>query len=211
VSAGTNHGPTPGNVTLWASVVHEHDMISTRLLGFWLYMLSDSLIFAALFTAYEVLSYHSALAGGPGPGDVAQPLHAYFETIVLLTSVLAYGLAMVALKRNQPRVLFGWLALSALIGLGFLGMEWSDLARLVQQGDGPQRSGYLSIFFALIGVHAVHIAIGLLWMVVMLVQMTRNGLSVLVVYRMANLKIFWLYQALIWTFVFTFVYLRGSI
>ena len=213
MSAATGHGsaPDPANVTLWAKTGHEHDIISTRLLGFWLYMLSDSLIFAALFAAYEVLTYDTSLAGGPGPHQVAPPGHAYVETIVLLTSVLAYGLSMTALKRNHPRMVVAWMAVASLIGLGFLYQEWTDLAGLVRQGSPPQRSGYLSIFFTLIAVHGVHIAIGLLWMVVMMVQVARSGLTVLVVYRLANLKIFWLYQALIWTFVFTFVYLRGSV
>ena len=213
MSAAGGHGAAadPANVTLWARGDHEHDMISTRLLGFWLYMLSDSLIFAALFAAYGVLSYDTSMSGGPTPHEVAAPGRAYIETIVLLTSVLAFGVGMTALKRNHPRMVVVWIVVSALIGLAFLGLEWSELARLVQQGDGPQRSGYLSIFFTLIAVHGIHIAIGLLWMVVMIVQVARSGLTVLVVYRLANLKIFWLYQALIWTFVFTFVYLRGSV
>ncbi len=213
MSIGAGLGPPadPSKVTLWAKVDHEHDIISTRLLGFWLYMLSDSLIFAALFSAYEVLTYDTSMAGGPTPNLVASPTHGYIATVVLLTSVLAYGLSMTALKRNQPRVVMVWMVVSALIGMGFLGLEWSELARLVSAGDPPQRSGYLSIFFTMIVVHGIHIAIGLLWMGVMLVQVARSGLTVLVVYRMANLKIFWLYQALVWTFVFTFVYLRGSV
>ena len=208
------HGPEevdPDDVVLWAEVDHEHDIISTRLLGFWLYMLSDSLIFAALFASYEVLTYSTSLAGGPGPAQVAPPGHAYIETVVLLTSVLAFGLGMTALKRDRPRMVMVWLAVSASIGLAFLILEGIDLFGLAAAGNTPQRSGYLSIFHTLIAVHGIHIAIGLLWMGVMLVQVWRSGLTTLVVYRIANLKIFWLYQALIWTFVFTFVYLRGSV
>ena len=208
------HGPEdvdPDDVVLWAEVDHEHDIISTRLLGFWLYMLSDSLIFAALFAAYEVLTYSTSLAGAPGPGQVASPIHAYVETVVLLTSVLAYGLSMTELKRNRPRMVMAWLVVSGLIGLAFLVLESLDLNQLVAAGNPPQRSGYLSIYHTLIAVHGFHILIGLLWMGVMLVQVWRSGLTTLVVYRMANLKIFWLYQALIWTFVFTFVYLRGLV
>ena len=208
---GHGEGPDPSKAVLWAENDHEHDVISTRLLGFWLYMLSDSLIFAALFTAYEVLTYNTSLAGGPTPAQVASPGRAYVETIVLLTSVLAFGLSMTELKRNRPRMVMVWMAVAALIGVGFLGMEWSELAGLAAQGNTPQRSGYLSIFFTLIALHGIHIALGLLWMGVMLAQVGRSGLTSLVVYRMANLKIFWLYQALVWTFVFTFVYLRGSV
>ena len=211
MNATVDHGPDPRGAKLWDDAGHEHDMMSTRMLGFWLYMLSDSLIFAALFAAYEVLSYDTSLAGGPGPHDVASPIYAYVETVVLFTSVLAYGFAMVGLRRNRPRGTMLWIAIALVVGLGFLGMEWWELYGLAQGGATPQRSGYLSIFFTLIVVHGIHIAFGLLWMVVMLVQVRRHGFTSLVTYRLANLKIFWLYQTLIWTFVFTFVYLRGSI
>jgi cytochrome o ubiquinol oxidase subunit 3 len=204
-------GPDPRTATLWARIDHEHDMISTRLLGFWLYMLSDSLIFAALFAAYGVLSYENSLASGPGPINVVSPYRAYIETVVLLTSVLAYGLAMVELKRYKARGVVGYMIVSLLFGLGFLGLEWQELSHLAANGAAPQRSGYLSIFFTLIAVHGIHIAIGLVWMVVAAVQVARQGLTVLVVYRLANLKVFWVYQALVWTFVFTFIYLRGAI
>ena len=198
-------------VRLWDTTAHEHDMMSTRLLGFWLYMLGDSLIFAALFAAYGVLGYDYNAAGGPGARQVTSPTHAFIETLVLFTSALAYGLAMVELKRDRPRALMAWLLVAFLIGAGFIGMEWRELAGLVQRGIVPQRSGYLSIFFTLIAVHGIHILVGLLWMVVMLLQVARNGFTLLVTYRLANLKIFWLYQALIWSFVYTFVYLRGAI
>lgn len=211
MSALHETAPDPRTAVLWAKTDHEHDMISTRLLGFWLYMLSDSLIFAALFAAYGVLSYDTSLAGGPGPRTVASPNYAYVETVVLLTSVLFYGLAMVELRRNRPRALIGWLVAALLFGAGFIGLEWHELADLAAGGATPQRSGYLAIFFTLIAVHGVHIAIGLIWMAVAIAQVARDGLTVLVVYRLANLKVFWLYQALVWSFVFTFIYLRGSI
>nr|WP_321985612.1 cytochrome c oxidase subunit 3 [uncultured Lichenicoccus sp.] len=206
------HDPVPGPRTrLWADVDHEHDMMSTRLLGFWLYMLSDSLIFAALFTAYEVLSFPMSFAGGPTPRDVASPVYGYAETIVLFTSVLAYGMVMVELKLERTRPAMAWLTVSLLIGLGFIGMETHELQGVALAGGPPQRSGYLSIFWAIVVVHGIHLAIGLLWMAVMLVQIATKGFTQLVTYRLANLKVYWLYQGLIWTFVYTFVYLRGSI
>ena len=211
MNAAVDHGPDPRHAKLWDDTTHEHDLMSTRMLGFWLYMLSDSLIFAALFAAYEVLSYDTSLFGGPSPHQVASPIYAYAETVALFTSVLAYGIAMVELRRDRPRALMVWIAVAFVIGFAFLGMEWHELSRLAQSGATPQRSGYLSIFFTLIAVHGIHIAFGLLWMVVLVGQVARNGLTLLVTYRLANLKIFWLYQTLIWTFVYTFVYLRGSI
>ena len=204
-------GVPPRDVKLWDEVGHEHDMMSTRLLGFWLYMLGDSLIFAALFAAYEVLAYQTGMQVGPSPHDVAKPVYAYIETVLLFTSVLAYGIGMVSLKNGHNRALAVWIGVAFVIGLGFLGMEWRELARLAAEGNTPQRSGYLSIFYALVVVHGIHIAFGLLWMIVMQVQLATKGITDAVLYRLANLKIFWLYQALIWTFLYTFVYVRGSI
>ena len=208
---GRGDDPGAGDVKLWADLGHEHDMMSTRLLGFWLYMLSDSLIFAGLFVAYVVLSYPTAFAGGPTPADVVSPLYGYAETVVLFTSVFAYGMVMVQLKHDHPRMAMRWLAVSFLIGLAFIGMEAQELNRIAAAGELPQRSGFLSIFWIVIVAHAVHLAFGLLWMAVMVMQIGRSGFTQLVTYRLANLKIYWLYQGLIWTFVYTFVYLRGSI
>jgi cytochrome o ubiquinol oxidase subunit 3 len=196
---------------LWDQSDHEHDIMSTHLLGFWLYMLGDSLIFAGLFASYGVLNDRASAAGGPVARDVAPPVHGYVETVVLFASVLAYGFAMVALKHGRTRGLMVGLAVSLLIGIGFIGMEWQDAAGLAARGIVPQRSGFLSIFFTLMAAHALHVAIGLLWIAVMLARVAVGGVTLRVTYGLANLKIFWLYQALIWTFVYVFVYLGGSI
>ena len=206
------HDEPPGpHPVLWADTDHEHDMMSTRLLGFWLYMLSDSLIFAALFAAYLVLSYPASIDGGPSPADVASPLYGYGETVVLFTSVLAYGMVMVQLRHDRERQALMWLAASFLLGLAFIGMEVHELQGIAAAGGPPQRSGFLSIFWTIVVAHALHLLVGLIWMAVMAVQIARDGFTLLVTYRLANLKIYWLYQGLIWTFVYTFVYLRGSI
>ena len=204
-------GEGGGGVRLWAEHNHEHDFFSTRLLGFWLYMLSDSLIFAALFSAYEVLSYPASIAGGLGPKDVASPTYGYVETVVLFTSVLAYGMVMVQLKRGQVRPAMLYLVVAGAIGLGFIGLEARELIGIAADGGVPQRSGFLSIFWTLIMAHGLHLAVGILWMAVMLVQMKRLGFTHEVTYRLVNLKVYWLYQGLIWTFVYSFVYLEGSV
>ena len=206
------HDNVPGpNPVLWANPYHEHDMMSTRLLGFWLYMLGDSLIFAALFAAYIVLTFPGSFDGGPTPGEIASPVWGYAETVVLFTSVLAYGMVMVKLKANRPLLAMRWLIGSFLVGLAFIGMEIYELYGIAAAGGPAQRSGFLSIYWTVIVVHMIHLLVGLLWMLVMLAQIRRNGLTLLVTYRLANLKIYWVYQGLIWTFVYAFVYLRGSI
>ncbi len=210
MSTTTGHGED-GAIKLWDDTHHEHDMLSTRLLGFWLYMLSDSLIFAALFAAYGVLSYPMNAAGGPTKHDVVEPVFAYVQTVVFFLSVLAYGLAMVELKRDRSKALMLWVVVAFILGAGFVGMETNELLRLAARGALPERSGFLSAFFTILGVHGVHMVFGLLWMIVMLVQVGRRGLSSKVAYRLINLKVFWLYQAVIWGLVYSFVYLWGAI
>ena len=206
-------GPTLNGrpVKLWDDSGHEHDMMSTRLLGFWLYMLSDSLVFAALFAAYGVLSYPMSFADGPSAKQVVEPVYGYLETVVFFGSVLLYGLAMVELKDNRPKAVLLWIAAAFLLGCGFVGMEVDELLRLAARGAVPQRSGYLSAFFTILAVHGVHMVFGLLWMIVMVIQVARQGLTLKVVYRLINLKVFWLYQAVIWGLVYSFVYLWGAI
>ncbi len=209
--SGHAHGAPTEPVRLWSSQSHEHDMMSTRLFGFWLYMLSDSLIFAALFAAYDVLSFPTSFAGGPTPRQVASPGFGYLETIVLFASVFAYGMVMVQLKANRRRMAIRWLTISLVVGLLFIAMEVFELYGVAHDGGLPERSGFLSAFWAVIVAHGMHLLFGLLWMGVMIGQVSRFGFTELVIYRLANLKIYWLYQGLIWTFVYTFVYLRGSI
>ena len=197
-----------GKGGLWAQH-HHHDAISTRTLGFWLYMLSDAMIFAGLFATYAVLSHHYNAAGGPMANDFIHPLYAYGETLAVFTSVLAYGGAMVALRRGHKGGVLAGLGVAFLLGAVFLGMEVNEFSHLLSVGITPERSGYLSAFFALVMTHGIHMAFGLLWMGTMFFQVAFQGFTDKVVYRMLNLKVFWHFQALIWVLVFSFVYMRG--
>ncbi len=193
---------------LWEAHYH-HDAIATRTLGFWLYMLSDAMIFAGLFAAYGVLSHHYNAAGGPTLHTLVQPLSAYGETLAVFASVLAYGGAMVALKNHsRTGVLFG-LGAAFILGAVFLGLELRDFAQLFQAGIYPQDSGYLSAFFALVMTHGLHMVFGLLWMAVLFVQVATQGFTDKTVYRLLNLKLFWHFQAILWVLIFTFVDMRG--
>jgi len=196
---------------LWCPTGHSHDGIATRTLGFWLYMLSDAMIFTALFAAYVVLDHTFNAAGGPTIGDVSHPLYAYGETVLIFSSVLAYGFAMMALKRgNQTGVIAG-IGAALLIGVLFLFADAHEIALLFSQGATPERSGFLSAFFALVFYHALHVVVGVFWMLIMLVQVAYAGFTDKVVYRLLNLRLFWHFQAVIWVFMFTFLYLRGLI
>jgi cytochrome o ubiquinol oxidase subunit 3 len=188
--------PTPSpdapRPALWHYGETEHDPISTKTLGFWLYMLSDALIFAALFAAYGVLDQTMNAAGGPTAAQVMHPVAAFGQTIAILSSVLAYSLATIVL------------------GAGFIALEFADFARLFAAGATPDRSGFLSAFFILIATHGLHMLFGILWMLVMLVQIIRSGFTTAVVTRLLNLRLFWQFQASVWVCVYVFVYLRGT-
>ena len=211
MNASANEMIEPQRAVLWDRGHHSHDVIGTRTFGFWLYMLSDAMIYAALFASYGVLGHAVNMAGGPTPADVIRPGYAFGETFALFTSVLGYGYAMVALRSGSASGVLRGIVGAMIFGIIFLGLVSHDIGHLFSAGLTPQRSGYLSIFFTLVIYHALHIVVGLLWMLVMLVQMAREGFSSNVVYRLINLKLFWHFQSVVWVFVFVFVYLQGVI
>lgn len=195
---------------LWESEYHEHDVIASTTLGFWLYMMSDALIFAGLFAAYGVLDHPYNAAGGPIARDIVHPVAAFIQTVMVFSSVLAYSFAMVGLKaRNRILVLAGLVAAAALGGV-FVGLEINDFAVLISHGITPERSGFLSIFFMLVATHGLHMLFGILWMLVMIAQVAIKGLTGDIVTRLLNLRLFWTFQASIWVCVFVFVYLNGA-
>lgn len=193
---------------LWAFEDEGHDPVSTRTLGFWLYLLSDAMIFAALFAAWGVYLHNTA--GGPTIHGIVHPRYAFAETAVLFTGVFAYGLAMSAVKRAWRGGAL--LAMAAALGFGawFLGMEIHEFSGLAALGAVPERSGFLSAYWTIIALHGAHIALALLWTGLMLIQVLWSGFTEKVVYRLLNLRLFWHYQAVIWVCVYVFVYLRGA-
>jgi cytochrome o ubiquinol oxidase subunit 3 len=200
-------GPLP---PLWHYGETEHDPISTKTLGFWLYMLSDALIFAGLFAAYGVLDQPMNFAGGPTAAQIMHPLAAFWQTIAVLSSVLSYSLATVALKTgNRNGVMIG-IVVAILFGGIFIALEFTDFASLFAMGATPDRSGFLSAFFILVATHGLHMMFGILWMLVLLPQIMRSGFTTAVVTRLLNLRLFWQFQASVWVCVYVFVYLRGT-
>lgn len=188
---------------------HAHVGGGSTLLGFWIYLMSDCLLFAALFATYGVLG--GSYAGGPTPREVFElPLVAVNTTMLLLSSI-TYGFAMLATYRGRVAATQGWLVVTALFGLAFIGIEMFEFRHLIHEGAGPQRSAFLSAFFTLVGTHGVHVTVGLIWMATLMVQVARRGLSVENVRRLACLSMFWHFLDVIWIGVFTFVYLGGSL
>ncbi|MCI1144023.1 hypothetical protein WR25_08481 [Diploscapter pachys] len=177
------------------------------MLGFWLYLMSDCLIFAMLFAAYGV--FGSSYAGGPQPHEIFELPLVALNTSMLLLSSITYGFAMLSMNDGNVKGTQGWLAITGLFGLAFLGIELYEFSNLIAEGAGPQRSAFLSSFFTLVGTHGLHVTFGIIWLVTLMVQVGRKGLIPANQRRLQCLSLFWHFLDVIWIGVFTFVYLLG--
>jgi cytochrome o ubiquinol oxidase subunit III len=187
---------------------HHHDESSSKTtFGFWLYLMSDCIVFAGIFAAYAVLSPNTA--GGPGGKDIFELPYVLTETFLLLFSSVTYGFAMMALPSRNPKAVLTWLAVTFLFGAAFVVMEVNEFHHLVAEGFGPDRSAFLSSFFTLVGTHGLHVTFGLVWMAVMMVQVARRGLAGSTSRRLECLSLFWHFLDIVWICVFTVVYLMG--
>jgi len=185
----------------------HHDQAGTVKLGFWLYLMSDCVLFSGLFATFAVMS--KAFAGGPTPATLFDLPYVAIETGLLLLSSLASGVAMVAAYKRMKGATLAWFAITALLGLGFLGMEINEFAHMIAEGAGPQRSGFLSAFFTLVGTHGLHVTAGLIWMAVLMSQVALRGLTETTMRRLVCLSLFWHFLDIIWIGVFSFVYIMG--
>lgn len=182
---------------------------SSTMLGFWIYLMSDCLIFAMLFATYAVLG--SSYAGGPGPkGLFDLPLVA-LNTSMLLLSSITYGFAMLAMNADKRGAMQTWLAVTGVFGLAFLGIELWEFGHMIREGATPQSSAFLSAFFTLVGTHGLHVTFGVIWLVVLMVQVQVKGLIPANRRRLMCLSLFWHFLDVIWIGVFTFVYLMGML
>ena len=195
----------PDNLRFYET--EEHHPENGTLLGFWLYLMSDCLIFACLFAVYAVLG--RSYAAGPSGADLFDLPLVALNTSMLLLSSITYGFAMLAMqKKRVPQVLI-WLGITGLFGLAFIGLELYEFHHLIHQGAGPQRSAFLSAFFALVGTHGLHVTFGIIWLVVLMFQVARGGLIAANRRRLMCLSMFWHFLDVIWIGVFSFVYLMG--
>ena len=192
-------------------LAHEphHPEGSSTMLGFWLYLMSDCLIFACLFATYAVLG--SSYAAGPGPKDLFDLPLVALNTAMLLFSSITYGFAMLAMENNRVATTQGWLAITGLFGLAFLCIELYEFHHLILEGATPMRSGFLSAFFTLVGTHGLHVTFGLIWLVTLMTQVAKKGLIPANQRRLMCLSMFWHFLDVIWIGVFTFVYLMGML
>ncbi|MVW72856.1 MULTISPECIES: cytochrome o ubiquinol oxidase subunit III [unclassified Bordetella] len=187
----------------------HHDDGSKTTMGFWIYLMSDLLIFAVLFATYAVLG--NATAGGPTAKDLFELPFVLVETMLLLISSFTFGIAMLNMYAGNKGKLIGWLVVTGLFGAGFIGMEIYEFLHFIHIGAGPDRSAFLSAFFTLVGTHGLHVTFGLIWIIVMIDMVRRYGLNPVTKRRMACLSLFWHFLDIVWICVFTFVYLLGAL
>ena len=188
-------------------LTHEHHAENGTLLGFWLYLMSDCLVFACLFAVYGVLGRN--YAGGPTGAELFDlPLVAVNTSLLLLSSI-TYGFAMLEMQRQRKGAVLVWLAVTGLLGAGFISLELYEFAHLIHEGAGPQRSAFLSSFFTLVGTHGLHVSFGIVWLITLMVQVGQRGLVPENKRRLMCLSMFWHFLDVVWIGVFTFVYLMG--
>lgn len=187
----------------------HHDADSIDVFGFWVYILTDCILFATLFATFAVL--HDSSYTGPTLKSLFSLPYVLVETMFLLASSFTYGLAVLAMYREKKSQMLFWLFITFLCGLSFVGMEINEFAHLIAEGHTWQTSAALSSFFTLVGTHGLHVTIGLIWMAVMMFQLMRYGTTKAVCRRVTYLGLFWHFLDIVWIFVFTIVYLMGAV
>lgn len=186
----------------------EHpDTVAMQTLGFWLYLMSDLIIFATLFATFAVLGRN--YAGGPTGKELFELPYVLVQTLLLLVSSVTYGLVMLAVHNGTKKWVLIGLAVTFLLGLGFVAMEIYEFHSLIAEGHGPNVSAFLSSYFTLVGTHGTHVTFGLIWMAVMIGQVAVKGLTSPVQSRLMRLSMFWHFLDLIWIGIFSIVYLMG--
>jgi cytochrome o ubiquinol oxidase subunit 3 len=180
----------------------------TMMFGFWVFLMSDAILFGMLFATY--VTAVDATAGGPGPRELYDINSAFAQTLMLLASSFTFGMASLALKYKHGKGrLIGWMVLTLMLGVAFLGLELHDFASMFDKGGVPSRSGYLSAFFELVPLHGVHVASGCLWLVALLGQIARFGLDLKTKLGIMRLALFWHFLDIVWIAIFSVVYLAG--
>lgn len=183
------------------------DMEEMRTFGFWIYLMTDVMIFGTFFAAYIVLRGNTN--GGPGPADLFELGGVIASTFILLTSSYTCGLALLAMNKGNRQALIGWLGITVLLGAVFIGLEVSEFTHLVHEGATMGTSAFLSAFYTLVGTHGLHVLVGLVWMVALIIQLTKKGITSVTKRKVNVISLFWHFLDVVWIFVFTVVYLMG--
>jgi len=187
----------------------EHAAAANRtVLGFWIYLMTDCVLFASLFATFAVM--RGNLNGGPSGAELFDMPYVLVETMLLLASSFTCGLALIALAKRDKQMVIAWLLFTGVLGALFVGMEVHEFVVLAQEGNSWQRSGFLSSYFTLVATHGLHITVGLLWLIALVVQLFRTGLGGNAVKRLTLFSMFWHFLDVVWIFIFSIVYLWSN-
>ena len=192
-----------------ASEPIERQNTDKTVFGFWVYIMTDCVLFASLFATYAVLRHNTN--GGPAASDIFSMPYVLVETLLLLTSSFTIGLSLLAAHRSNRTQTLAWLAVTFVLGAVFVGMELSEFSKLIDEGHSWRTSGFLTSFFTLVGTHGLHITSVLIWMSVVGWHMLKKGLSGSNVKRLTLLSLFWHFLDIVWIFIFSVVYLLGAV
>lgn len=185
----------------------HHDTGPMKVFGFWIYILSDLILFASLFATFAVL--HNSYAGNVTGKDIFELPYVAVETAALLLSSITYGFAIIGMYKGSKAQVISWLMITFVFGAVFIGMEINEFHHLISEGHGPDKSAFLSAFFTLVGTHGLHVTSGLIWMATMIVLISKNGITPINKTRLLCLSLFWHFLDVVWICVFTVVYLMG--
>lgn len=192
-----------------AHVNHTAEKQDKASLGFWLYLMTDIMLFASLFASYVIL--RGGTNGGPAGGEIFNLEMIMVSTFLLLTSSLTSGLAFLALKRSDAKRALVLLGATITLGIGFLTLELYEFGELIMHGHGPAHSAFLSAFFTLVGTHGLHILVGIIWAIALGDYITKRGATPNAIRKFSLFTVFWHFLDLVWIFIFTIVYLLGVI
>jgi cytochrome o ubiquinol oxidase subunit 3 len=195
----TEHEPYPDT---------HHDHYSKTVFGFWLYLLTDFILFATFFATYAVL--YKGTYGGPSGYDLFNLPLVFLQTCILLTTSYTSGIAGAYAHRKDKHKTIVFFGITFVLGCIFVAIGWAEFCRFVHGGNGWQRSAFLSAFFTLVGTHAIHMLFALLWTLVLLLPVWREGITPVSVRRLTCLRLFWQFLNVVWVFIFTIVYMGGN-
>lgn len=188
---------------------HEEASNDRVMFGFWIYLMTDLLMFAVLFAVFAVLRNNTL--GGPTGADLFSPSLALTETLILLTSSFTVGIGMIAARRGLKNQTLAWFGITFLLGLSFLGIEIYEFVEFIHEGHTMQSNAFLSSFFVLVGTHGLHITSALIWAAITLIFVIKRGLDKHIVRKLALLSLFWHFLDIVWIFIFTVVYLMAFV
>ncbi|MCY0899628.1 MAG: cytochrome (ubi)quinol oxidase subunit III [Firmicutes bacterium] len=182
---------------------------SIKITGFWMFLVTDVLIFASLFSTYAV--FRTSVAMGPTPDQLFRMGPVMLETILLLTSSFTIGLGVYFMRKGQVRALMGWMIVTILLGAGFVGTEIHDFVTFAQMGATWHTSAFLSAFDILVGTHGAHVTFGIFWAITLLFQLRKRGITPQTARKVYTYSLYWHFLDIVWIFIYTFVYLNGKI